>query len=632
MKNRVTSESGSAVSLFPFLAVLLCTMGALLVLLVVLAQRVGERIAEGPQVPQAVTPTSYVSVEEAVEVAQLQQQLAEARAYQKKVAELREQADQRLLAEQQRLTHLEEHARRLEHELARLSLASEQLKATEQDQVVDQQQAERELERLQKLVQRSEAELEELREQAAGEKSYAIVPYQGANGTSRRPIYIECRRDGIFLQPAGVRLKASDFVDTSWPGNPLAAAIRATRQHISSQATAAGAPEPPDPYPLILVRPDGIRQYGLARAAITSWDADFGYEFIDDDWQLSFPEAVDPQLARIQQHAIMLSREQLARLIRSAPRRFRGVGLMGGKGSGGGGDSPAGGYRAGGGEGGDDWADDVETGSSQLAAQSGAGGAGSGSAAAGSSTGLPAESGFQANDATQIGGLAGDSTGASGESSGSQAARSSLEEGHADGTGGGDFGDRYAQTAGVSRGGAAGAATGGSANGSNVSPGGGATGGSAASGSAVSGGSAGERGPTSSIADSHGRNWAVPSSSHRSVPIQRTIQVVVRKDWLALLPSRHALEGALPEGKEISLQQTTQQLSQELVAALRARIDEWGLAGQGLYWRPVLKLNVSPDAGPSAQQVVRLLNQSGVEVRLSNTAQAPAGESKHAPR
>ena len=41
MSRPSTSDNSSAVGLFPFLAVLLCTMGALLVLLVVLAQRIG---------------------------------------------------------------------------------------------------------------------------------------------------------------------------------------------------------------------------------------------------------------------------------------------------------------------------------------------------------------------------------------------------------------------------------------------------------------------------------------------------------------------------------------------------------------------------------------------------------------
>ena len=53
MSNRNASENSDSISLFPFLAVLLCTMGALLVLLVVLVQRAAERslLPDAPRAP-----------------------------------------------------------------------------------------------------------------------------------------------------------------------------------------------------------------------------------------------------------------------------------------------------------------------------------------------------------------------------------------------------------------------------------------------------------------------------------------------------------------------------------------------------------------------------------------------------
>ena len=56
-------------------------------------------------------------------------------------------------------------------------------------------------------------------------KSYAIVPYQGRQGTSRRPIYIECRANDVILQPEGVKLTIDDFRPPIGPGNPLVAAL-----------------------------------------------------------------------------------------------------------------------------------------------------------------------------------------------------------------------------------------------------------------------------------------------------------------------------------------------------------------------------------------------------------------------
>ena len=58
-------------------------------------------------------------------------------------------------------------------------------------------------------------------------RSYSVVPYDGPNGTRRRPIYIECLADAVVLQPEGVRLSEADFEGPLGPGNPLAAALRA---------------------------------------------------------------------------------------------------------------------------------------------------------------------------------------------------------------------------------------------------------------------------------------------------------------------------------------------------------------------------------------------------------------------
>jgi len=651
MNNRVTSDSGNPVNLFPFLAVLLCTMGALLVLLVVLADRAGKRTVvenetEGDtEVDTEVSQPAVVPAllqketgqqppsEEIEKAANLARQLDEVHAYQQKLVELRKQADQRLLEQQQRLTHIEEHTRRMEHELARLSLAAEQLKATEQNQVVDQEQAERELVRLQKLIEDTEAELEELREESQGQRSFAIVPYRGPNGTYRKPIYIECRKEAIILHPEGIRLKPSDFLATSWSGNPLAAALRATRDHVNAQAAKAGAPEPPDPYPMILVRPEGIRNYSLARAAITSWDASFGYEFIDSNWKLEFPEGPDPLLARKQQHAIMLARERFARLIRSAPSRFQGIGLAGTAAGARGGTSDSKGYGDGHSEGdfseGDysegDFSERKGFGQSQTSGS----GEGNGFASNQSSTSQSNNNGkgtqgtqgtgTDPNSETQYGAMSGggdpsatgepDATGqyAEGASPSGEGSREGSSEGSNDA-------ERYSQ-AGGSDGGPTGenssSASGGqaAATGGNESAGG-------SSGSAAS--------QASSIADSQGRNWAVEKKSWGSVPIRRSIQVVVRQDQIALLPSRHALGGAGATGEVILLNQPMGQISHKFVAALRTHIKEWGLAGSGLYWRPMLKLSVGPGAEQTAEQVIRLLKNSGVEVSLPDTARAPS--------
>jgi hypothetical protein len=135
-----------------------------------------------------------------------------------------------------------------------------------------------------------------------------------------------------------------------------------------------------------------------------------------------------------------------------------------------------------------------------------------------------------------------------------------------------------------------------------------------------------------SIAESRGSNWAVEQATRTAIPVRRPIQVVVRENQVALLPSRHAAQGVEATGTVISLDQSLDRISEEFISALKARVDEWGLAGNGLYWRPVLELHVGPEALETAHRVNHLLRDSGVEVRLPETAQAPQGGTNYAPR
>ena len=348
MSRPSTSDNSSAVGLFPFLAVLLCTMGALLVLLVVLAQRIGTEPIAVEESEENSSATLLAEGADPNEIELLSSELARINSYQEQLDKLKQQGRERLAQDKARLSHSEDHIRRLEHELAQLSLTAEQLKATEQEQLVDEQQAERELARLNQLIEDTEEQLEKLRESVGKQRSYAVVPYKGKNGTFAKPIYIVCDEHGITLEPEGLRFQETDFVDPSWPGNPLAAALRASRKYLNQNAKKAGNPEPLDPYPLIIVRPKGVKNYQLARRAIKSWDSSYGYEFIDADWKLTFPDLPDPQLASTQQHAVMIARERLSMLARAAPSKFRGLGTLGGSGRGTGrGQSSVGPYHAG---------------------------------------------------------------------------------------------------------------------------------------------------------------------------------------------------------------------------------------------------------------------------------------------
>jgi hypothetical protein len=640
MRRRTLDNQGEAIGLFPFLAVLLCTMGALLVLLVILSQHIQRKVAvraaaeaQEAQAVQASPAAAAVdapdrSTSPAEDIREIAAQLELARKRQTEFEQLRREVQDRHRDEQLRLSHIEEHNRRLEKELALLHLAHEQLKATESEQSVDQEQARQELDRLRQIVADTEARLEELRKQPKQAKSFAIVPYRGPNGTHRQPIYVECTRDGIILQPEGIRLTPEDFVLPMRPGNPLASALRAAREFINQQAQLRGEPEPPDPYPLLLVRPDGTAAYAAALAAVKSWDASFGYEFVDADWQLEFGES-DPQLAEVMHHSVEQARERQAMLAQLAPSRYRRLGVArGGAGGASGGAGSGGIGRAGFGDaegsrlasggnfsdGSDDshgetmgpdqlspgdaagvYADPQNTGHS--AANSSQQSRGGGGQSGGGYDNLPGPGDSQ----RYFSQTAGDPGGAGQSASGSR----------------GEAGQMAARSEGNGQsasGGGPGGSSGGSSSGSGSPP---EMSGSSASLQFSQGGAS----QSGNLAQSRGQDWAVGASVAQSASaVRRPIHVRMTADALAVLPSRHASDPATSPEDRVSLHQPAERVADDLVAALRRHMDDWGLAGRGLYWRPVLVVDTTHSGRQHAEKLAELLHESGIEVQLPEVA------------
>ncbi|MCA9236960.1 MAG: hypothetical protein KDA44_15900, partial [Planctomycetales bacterium] len=129
-----------------------------------------------------------------------------------------------------------------------------------------------------------------------------------------------------------------------------------------------------------------------------------------------------------------------------------------------------------------------------------------------------------------------------------------------------------------------------------------------------------------SLAETRGRDWALNLASQNAAPITRPVQVVIRTDSIDVLPTRTMDPMNATGVAEVRLDQPTEAAVDELVSALRDQIKSWGLAGQGLYWKPVLVLSVAPGAERNAQKLTRLLQGSGIDVRLPQTAQGAATE------
>lgn len=296
--SRRTPAPAPTISLFPFLAVLLCTMGALLVLLVLFsrsASQAGARVADAA-------------------IDDLELALENVRWRRDRLEEVRQKTSDDLSRARMALAGVEENTRALEDDIDRLAREAEALEAAAE--AADSGEVAALEERLTSARESLDLARADL---ATRPPAYAVVPYVGKQGTHRRPIYIECSVDGVYLQPEGIRLAPGDFEGPPGPGNPLASALRAAREQI-----ARAVPNPGDvatqPYPLMLVRPSGVMAYYAAREAIVSWGSEFGYQLIEDDWEIAYPPP-DPALAEVERRAVEESRRRLQWLAENHPQR-----------------------------------------------------------------------------------------------------------------------------------------------------------------------------------------------------------------------------------------------------------------------------------------------------------------------
>ncbi|HEX6963429.1 MAG TPA: hypothetical protein VF175_16295, partial [Lacipirellula sp.] len=449
-------------------------------------------------------------------------------------------------------------------------------------------------------------------------------PYQGNNGTHRRPIYVECTADAVILQPEGIKLTPWDFKGPIRSGNPLASAVRAAREELNQRAQLAGEKEMPDAYPLILVRPDAANTYRAVVAAVDSWDVQYGYELIEADWELQYPMP-DPRLAEVMTHAVQQARERQALLAKAAPRTYSSVPPM-----------PTGeGFSSAsnGGRGGRlDVNRSPESGGVHTLLTPGA-------EAAGGMDQAVANISFADEVATAGGPPGPGQTGASGGTTSSQAS------GHA--------------SAGASGGGStlmAGPAPPGASQAQPGGPGTGVPSSSAAGltsipevdvhkvestadggGHTISNSSrlvqavaqAENEPPAPSAATTRGANWANDAAKNRAAPITRPIHVVVTPAELKIVP-----EDGGAGSSSVSFSQPASQVLDDIAGSVKKQIEAWGLAGTNMYWRPMLVLQVAQGAERHAIRIRDLLRDSGVDVHFQDveTAARPSGEATGATR
>jgi hypothetical protein len=114
------------------------------------------------------------------------------------------------------------------------------------------------------------------------------------------------------------------------------------------------------------------------------------------------------------------------------------------------------------------------------------------------------------------------------------------------------------------------------------------------------------------ISVSAGQDWAASRAAGKATPVTRTINVVALKDrWLL----RSDVDPKAFDA-DINMQEGPQEAGNQLATVLKKRVDSWGLSLPGGYWSPTLTIESASDAQQSVARLQRLLEGSGIEIRV----------------
>lgn len=292
-----------ALSLFPFLAVLLSTMGILVLWLYLSVQLASRQVRDRQHDQQEQTARQLREL-------QADRELDEIRiaGWTGQRSEVLEKSVQLRMQQAALLEQIEE----IRSEIVQLQADRDRQLA---DRTANREQQMAEQAALDQRVQQLETQLAERRSELERQPvslepvMYSIVPHSGEGGTQRRPAYVECTARGVILQPFGIELTAADFIEPDMPGNPLDAALGEIRDYWVRNDVAGSEGRP---YPLLVVRPDGAAAYAASRRAMRSWSDEFGYELVPAELPLEYGPA-DPELQRVLEETVQRSRALLAR-------------------------------------------------------------------------------------------------------------------------------------------------------------------------------------------------------------------------------------------------------------------------------------------------------------------------------
>jgi biopolymer transport protein ExbD len=542
-----------SVSLFPFLAVLICTLGVLIVLLVLAVKSADTQVKSAHASNTQERESREALIEKQQQEIEHLNDLVDLRNTQiEGIQEVRPDALRRLEDARQRRAHIEADLRTSDQQARRLLEEYERLQTAETDSTsepIDQSA----LGQLKKQIAtaKEKRDAKRIESQKTPSKKYSIQPYRGRGGTLRRPIFVECTKDKLILQPHGIELAQTDFIPPIETGNMLDAALLTVRSYFQKYKLAK---ETEKPYPLLVVRSDGAATYGLARRAMTSWDDEFGYELVEANLPIDFGTP-DPQLAEEIKKAIAESRRrQRAIAARRAMATANGSAGRGDRfGQTGSNQRP--GFRVSGSRGG-------------FVAENGQVGFANGSSNGTSNTGSRnagyANQALDSNNTQQASFERSSNNSSNQSTSGRQANQNNQQSATAAAN---SFGDGSGSS---------------KISSPNAAP-----------------------APKESLAARRGTNWALPTQTSGATGYVRPVRVICQHD-------RFIVQNATGKPTEILFQGDPVSTVDALVNETWNRIESWGIAGSNAYWKPDLRVTVRNGAEQSFQQFKALLDHSGL--------------------
>jgi hypothetical protein len=104
-------------------------------------------------------------------------------------------------------------------------------------------------------------------------------------------------------------------------------------------------------------------------------------------------------------------------------------------------------------------------------------------------------------------------------------------------------------------------------------------------------------------------NWALKDVKPFSAAVSRTVKIQCEADKFMLLP-QPGLQGV----RVIPITGQTVEAADKLVYAVWDYMDSWGIAGEKMYWRPILQIRVLPGGEQRYDELRQILRNSGLVV------------------